>query len=109
AARQAGATSTVRHLSRTIRISSGDAKSLARARYALWKNPENLMGTWQATATRAPGVKLSVQSAGPAYRIHAFPELGRAMPPQRPAGSSGRGSGWHRVTRTEIQGTRSFG
>jgi transposase len=43
-ARRAGATDTVRHGSRTIRISSGDAKSLARARYALWKNPENLTG-----------------------------------------------------------------
>jgi transposase len=48
AARQAGAASTVRHLSRTIRISSGDAKSLARARYALWKNPGNLTGQQQA-------------------------------------------------------------
>ncbi len=27
---------------------------------------EHLMGTWQATATRAPGTKLSVQIAGPA-------------------------------------------
>src|SRR5258707_1112668 len=45
---QAGATTPVRHLSRTIRISSGDAKSLARARYALWKNPENLTGRQQA-------------------------------------------------------------
>src|SRR5207247_202122 len=43
-ARQAGAITTVRHRSRTIRISAGDAKSLARARYALWKNPENLTG-----------------------------------------------------------------
>ena len=32
-ARQAGAIDTVRHGSRTIRLSSGDAKSLARARY----------------------------------------------------------------------------
>jgi len=43
-ARQAGAITPVRHGSRTIRISSGDAKNLARARYALWKNPENLTG-----------------------------------------------------------------
>ena len=34
-ARQAGAITPIRHGSRTIRISSGDAKSLARARYAL--------------------------------------------------------------------------
>src|SRR5258707_15890280 len=47
-ARQAGAITPVRHLSRTIRISSGDAKSLARARYALWKNPENLTGRQEA-------------------------------------------------------------
>jgi transposase len=47
-ARQAGATTTVRHRSRTIRLSSGDAKSLARARYALWKNPENLTGRQEA-------------------------------------------------------------
>ena len=47
-ARQAGATDTVRHGSRRIRISSGDAKSLARARYALWKNPENLTGRQEA-------------------------------------------------------------
>jgi transposase len=47
-ARQAGATNVVRHRSRTIRLSSGDAKSLARARYALWKNPENLTGRQEA-------------------------------------------------------------
>ena len=38
----------VRHGRRTIRISAGDAKSLARARYALWKNPENLTGRQEA-------------------------------------------------------------
>jgi transposase len=38
-ARHAGATDTVRHGSRRIRISSGDAKSLARARYARWRTP----------------------------------------------------------------------
>ncbi len=47
-ARRAGAIETVRHGSRTIRISSGDARSLARARYALWKNPENLSGRQEA-------------------------------------------------------------
>jgi transposase len=47
-ARRAGAIDAVRHGSRTIRISSGDAKSLARARYALWKNPENLTGRQEA-------------------------------------------------------------
>ncbi len=35
------------------------------------------MGTWQVTASRASGVKLSVQIAGPACQIHAFPEHGR--------------------------------
>ena len=43
-ARQAGATTPVRHRSRTIRLSSGDARDLKHARYALWKNPENLTG-----------------------------------------------------------------
>ncbi len=38
-ARRARATGTVRHGSRMIRVSAGDARSLARARYALWKNP----------------------------------------------------------------------
>ena len=47
-ARQAGATTPARHLSRTIRISSGDARDLKHARYALWKNPENLTGPQQA-------------------------------------------------------------
>ncbi len=37
-ARQAGATTPVRHRSRTIRLSSGDARDLKHARYALWKN-----------------------------------------------------------------------
>ena len=32
----------------TIRISSGDAKDLKHARYALWKNPENLTGRQEA-------------------------------------------------------------
>lgn len=47
-ARRAGAIDTVRHGSRMIRISAGDAKSLARTRYALWKNPENLTGRQEA-------------------------------------------------------------
>jgi transposase len=46
--RHAGATTPVRHLSRTIRLSSGDARDLKHARYALWKNPENLTGRQQA-------------------------------------------------------------
>ena len=43
-ARQAGAITAVRHGSRTIRVSSGDARDLKHARYALWKNPGNLTG-----------------------------------------------------------------
>jgi len=43
-ARRAGAIETVRHGSRTIRVSSGDARDLKPARYALWKNPGNLTG-----------------------------------------------------------------
>ncbi len=48
-ARQAGAATQVRHLSRTIRLSAGDARDLKHARYALWKNPENLTGRQEAT------------------------------------------------------------
>ena len=47
-ARQAGAATNVRHRSRTIRISSGGARDLKHARYALWKNPENLTGRQEA-------------------------------------------------------------
>jgi transposase len=47
-ARQAGAITPVRHGSRMIRISAGDARSLARARCALRKNPENLTGRQEA-------------------------------------------------------------
>jgi len=47
-ARQAGAITPVRHRSRTIRLSSGDAKDLKHARYALWKNPENLTSRQEA-------------------------------------------------------------
>jgi transposase len=43
-ARHAGAITAVRHGSRTIRVSSGDARDLKHARYALWKNPGNLTG-----------------------------------------------------------------
>ncbi|MGH3238269.1 MAG: transposase, partial [Streptosporangiaceae bacterium] len=46
-ARAAGQTTTVRHGSRTVRASAGDAMDLKRARYALWKNPENLTGAQQ--------------------------------------------------------------
>jgi transposase len=48
AARAAGATTTIRNRSRTIRASAGGAKDLKRARYALWKNPENLTASQQA-------------------------------------------------------------
>ncbi len=47
-ARQAGAITPVRNASRTIRLSSGDARDLKHARYALWKNPGNLTGPQQA-------------------------------------------------------------
>jgi transposase len=47
-ARQAGAINTVRHRSRTIRLSSGGARDLKHARYALWKNPENLTSRQEA-------------------------------------------------------------
>jgi transposase len=47
-ARQAGASTPVRHLSRTIGISTGDARDLKHARYALWKNPGNLTGRQEA-------------------------------------------------------------
>ena len=48
AARQGGAIRPVQHRSRTIRLSSGDARDLKHARYALWKNPENLTGRQEA-------------------------------------------------------------
>ncbi len=38
-ARQAGAITPVRHRSRTIRLSSGEARDLKHARYALWVKP----------------------------------------------------------------------
>jgi len=62
----------------------------------------DLMGTWQATATRALGAKLSVQSAGPVCQIDACPGLSTWMPWCREAGSGRRG--WCRVTRTVDQG-----
>jgi transposase len=46
--RQAGAITPVRNGSRTIRLSSGDARDLKHARYALWKNPGNLTGRQEA-------------------------------------------------------------
>ncbi len=67
---------------------------------------QDLMGTWQATAKRALGVKLSVQSAGPVCQIDACPGLSTWMPWCREAGSARRG--WCRVTRTVDQGTRSL-
>jgi transposase len=48
-ARQApGAIKDVRLGSRTLRLSTGGARDLRRARYPLWKNPENLTGRQQA-------------------------------------------------------------
>jgi transposase len=47
-ARASGQTAMARHGSRTVRASAGGAMDLKRARYALWKNPENLTGSQQA-------------------------------------------------------------
>lgn len=47
-ARAGGQHTLVRHGSRTVRISTDSARSLKRARYALWKNPENLSTAQQA-------------------------------------------------------------
>jgi transposase len=47
-ARAAGQHTAARKGSRTVRISTDSARSLKRARYALWKNPENLTGQQQA-------------------------------------------------------------
>ncbi len=46
--RAAGQATTVRHGSRAVRASAGQAIDLKRARYALWKNPENLTDGEQA-------------------------------------------------------------
>jgi transposase len=47
-ARATGQTRDRKSGSRTVRISTNSARSLKRARYALWKNPENLTGAQQA-------------------------------------------------------------
>jgi len=47
-ARAAGPVTTARHGSRTVRASAGNARDLKRARYTLWKNPEDLTGSQQA-------------------------------------------------------------
>jgi transposase len=47
-ARTAGQTRSRAHGSRVIRLSAGGAADLKRARYPLWKNPENLTGRQQA-------------------------------------------------------------
>lgn len=47
-ARATGQVTARRHGSRTIRQSTGSAAGLKRARWALWKNPENLTGNQQA-------------------------------------------------------------
>jgi transposase len=47
-ARAAGQTRPVRARATTVRASAGGAADLKRARYALWKNPENLTGNQQA-------------------------------------------------------------
>jgi transposase len=48
AARAAGQHTPTRKGSRTVRIATDSARSLKRARYALWKNPENLTGQQEA-------------------------------------------------------------
>ena len=47
-ARAAGQVTAVRLGSRTVRASAGGAATLKHARYALWKNPENLTDSQQA-------------------------------------------------------------
>jgi transposase len=47
-ARAGGQVTPRRNGSRVIRNSTGSARSLKRARWALWKNPENLTGNQQA-------------------------------------------------------------
>jgi transposase len=47
-ARTAGQTASIPHGSRVLRLSTGGAADLKRARYALWKNPENLTGPQEA-------------------------------------------------------------
>jgi len=47
-ARAAGQAALVRHGSRTKKISRGSARDLKNARYALWKNPQNLTTSQQA-------------------------------------------------------------
>ncbi len=47
-ARAGGQVTSRRSGSRTVRISTDSARGLKRARYALWKNPENLTGAQQA-------------------------------------------------------------
>jgi transposase len=48
AARQAGAVKNTPTGGRVLRLSAGGARDLRRARYPLWKNPENLTGRQQA-------------------------------------------------------------
>lgn len=47
-ARQAGAVKDTPTGGRVLRLSTGGARDLRRARYPLWKNPENLTGAQQA-------------------------------------------------------------
>jgi len=47
-ARAAGQTASRPHGSRVLRLSTGGARDLKHARYALWKNPENLTDRQQA-------------------------------------------------------------
>jgi transposase len=47
-ARADGQVTRRRNGSRTVRVSTDSARDLKRARYALWKNPENLTGNQQA-------------------------------------------------------------
>jgi transposase len=48
ARRAAGGTRQRRHGARTINLATADARTLKRARYVLWKNPENLTKPQQA-------------------------------------------------------------
>jgi transposase len=48
AARQAGAVKDTPTGGRVLRLSTGGARDLRRARYPLWKNPDNLTGRQQA-------------------------------------------------------------
>lgn len=52
ARRAEGGTRSRQHGARTINLAQGDAKAVKRARYVLWKNPENLTSRQQAKLAR---------------------------------------------------------